>query len=277
MKQYLNLLAHVMENGVDRSDRTGVGTRSVFGHQMRFDLQQGFPLLTTKKIHWKSVVHELLWFLSGQTNIAYLQQNGVRIWNEWATADGELGPVYGAQWRHWQTDRGVEVDQISNVINDIKKRPNSRRLLVSAWNPSVLPDEARSPQENVQVGKMALAPCHVLIQFYVADNKLSCMLTQRSVDCFLGLAFNIPSYALLTHMIAQQCELDVGEFIWSGGDVHIYHNHFEQVALQLKRTPSALPKLDIQRHRESIFAYQFEDFQLQGYQPQAHIAAPVAV
>lgn len=277
MKKYLDLLAHVMENGADRGDRTGTGTRSVFGHQMRFDLQAGFPLLTTKKVHWKSVAHELLWFLSGQTEITYLQENGVRIWNEWATADGKLGPVYGAQWRHWKTPQGQEIDQIQKAIDDLKTRPNSRRILVSAWNPADLPDESLSPQENVQHGKMALAPCHMLIQFYVANGKLSCMLTQRSVDCFLGLAFNIPSYALLTHMVAQQCGLDVGEFIWSGGDVHIYHNHFEQVREQLKRQPTASPRLNILRKPASIFDYRFDDFEIKDYHPQAHISAPVAI
>ncbi len=277
MKAYLDLLNHVMTNGVDRDDRTGTGTRSVFGHQMRFDLSEGFPMLTTKKLHWKSIVHEMLWFLSGDTNVRYLQENGVRIWNEWATDEGELGPVYGVQWRHWKTPEGGEIDQIAKVIEDLKVRPNSRRIIVSAWNPADLPDESRSPADNAAAGKMALAPCHAFIQFYVANGKLSCMLTQRSVDCFLGLAFNIPSYALLTHMVAQQTGLEVGEFIWSGGDVHVYKNHFEQVNTQLQRTPGALPKLVIKRCPESIFEYTFEDFELLDYVAQPHIPAPVAI
>ncbi len=277
MKAYLELLDHVMTRGTDRGDRTGTGTRSVFGHQMRFDLARGFPMLTTKKLHWKSIVHEMLWFLSGDTNVQYLRDNGVRIWNEWATQEGELGPVYGVQWRHWRTPEGREIDQIAKVIEDLKQRPTSRRIIVSAWNPADLPDEALSPQENVAAGKMALAPCHAFIQFYVAEGKLSCMLTQRSVDCFLGLAFNIPSYALLTHMVAQQCGLDVGEFIWSGGDVHIYRNHFEQVNLQLQRQPTALPWLEIVRRPDSIFDYRFNDFILHDYVAQPHIPAPVAI
>ncbi|SHI23226.1 thymidylate synthase [Ferrimonas marina] len=277
MKTYLSLLDHVMTHGVDRGDRTGTGTRSVFGHQMRFDLSEGFPMLTTKKLHWKSIVHEMLWFISGDTNVRYLQENGVRIWNEWATDEGELGPVYGVQWRHWQRPDGTEVDQIAKVVEDLKTRPTSRRIIVSAWNPSDLPDEGISPQQNVAQGRMALAPCHAFIQFYVANGKLSCMLTQRSVDCFLGLAFNIPSYALLTHMLAQQCDLEVGEFIWSGGDVHIYHNHFDQVRTQLSRTPGPLPTLALLRKPASIFEYRFEDFELKDYSAQPHIPAPVAI
>ncbi|TKB55299.1 thymidylate synthase [Ferrimonas aestuarii] len=277
MKSYLDLLEHVYQHGSDRDDRTGTGTRSVFGHQMRFDLSQGFPMLTTKKLHWKSIVHELLWFISGDTNVKYLQENGVRIWNEWATDQGDLGPVYGAQWRHWRTPNGDELDQLSKAMEDLKLRPNSRRIIISAWNPADLPDEGVSPSANAENGKMALAPCHAFIQFYVANGKLSCMLTQRSVDCFLGLAFNIPSYALLTHMVAQQCGLEVGDFVWSGGDVHIYHNHFEQVQTQLQRTPGALPTLKIVRKPESIDDYRFDDFELVGYEPQPHIPAPVAI
>lgn len=277
MKQYHDLLKHVLESGTDKEDRTGTGTRSVFGYQMRFDLQEGFPLLTTKKIHTKSLVHELLWFLKGDTNVKYLQDNGVRIWNEWATENGDLGPVYGKQWRAWVKPNGETIDQISEVIRMIKEKPNSRRLIVSAWNPADLPDESLSPQQNVKVGKMALAPCHTFFQFYVSKGKLSCQLYQRSCDVFLGLGFNLPSYSLLVHMIAQQCGLDVGDFIWTGGDVHIYKNHFEQVQLQLTREPHALPKLVIKRKPESIFDYKFEDFEVVGYDPHPAIKAPISI
>ncbi|MEH0154631.1 thymidylate synthase [Limibacter armeniacum] len=277
MKQYLDLLKQTYETGVDKGDRTGTGTRSLFGAMMRFDLSEGFPIVTTKKIHWKSVVHELLWFLNGETNVRYLQENGVKIWNEWATEEGELGPVYGVQWRHWKTPDGNEIDQIAKVIEDIKTRPNSRRIIVSAWNVADLPDEGVSPVDNAKNGKMALAPCHAFIQFYVVEGKLSCMLTQRSVDTFLGLPFNIASYSLMTHMIAQQCDLEVGDFIWSGGDVHIYKNHFEQVQEQLSREPKTLPKLKILRKPESIFDYKFEDFELVGYEHHPAIKAPISI
>lgn len=277
MKQYQQLLKTILEEGTTKGDRTGTGTKSLFGYQMRFDLSEGFPIVTTKKIHWKSVVHELLWFLNGETNVTYLQENGVKIWNEWATEEGELGPVYGVQWRHWKTPDGRELDQIQKVIEDLKNRPNSRRIIVSAWNVGDLPDESVSPQENVENGKMALAPCHAFFQFYVADGKLSCMLTQRSADSFLGVPFNIASYSLLLAMIAQQCDLEVGDFIWSGGDVHIYSNHFEQVKEQLSRTPKSLPKLIIKRKPKSIFDYKFEDFELEGYDPHPAIKAPIAI
>lgn len=277
MKQYQDLLRHVLNTGIDKSDRTGTGTRSVFGYQMRFDLQKGFPLLTTKKIHLKSVIHELLWFLKGDTNVSYLQDHGVRIWNEWATDDGDLGPIYGKQWRTWLAPNGEIIDQISQVIRMIKEKPNSRRLIVSAWNPADLPDESLSPQENVKRGKMALAPCHAFFQFYVVNGKLSCLLYQRSCDVFLGLPFNIASYSLLTHMIAQQCGLGVGEFIWTGGDVHIYKNHFEQVELQLTREPRPLPKLVIKRKPDSIFDYVYEDFEVVDYDPHPAIKAPISV
>ncbi len=277
MKQYQDLLKHILANGTDKDDRTGTGTRSIFGYQMRFDLEKGFPLVTTKKIHLKSVIHELLWFLKGETNVSYLQENGVRIWNEWATDDGDLGPIYGKQWRTWLAPNGETIDQISQVIRMIKEKPNSRRLIVSAWNPADLPDESLSPQENVKCGKMALAPCHAFFQFYVVNNKLSCLLYQRSCDVFLGLPFNIASYSLLTHMIAQQCGLEVGEFIWTGGDVHIYKNHFEQVHLQLTREPRPLPMLVIKRKPESIFDYVYEDFEIMNYDPHPAIKAPISV
>lgn len=277
MKQYQDLLRHVLNTGTDKSDRTGTGTRSIFGYQMRFDLEKGFPLLTTKKIHLKSVIHELLWFLNGDTNVSYLQEHGVRIWNEWATDDGDLGPIYGKQWRTWLAPNGETIDQISQVIRMIKEKPNSRRLIVSAWNPADLPDESLSPQENVKRGKMALAPCHAFFQFYVANGKLSCLLYQRSCDVFLGLPFNIASYSLLNHMIAQQCGLGVGEFIWTGGDVHIYKNHFEQVELQLTREPRPLPKLVIKRKPDSIFDYVYEDFEVVNYDPHPAIKAPISV
>jgi len=264
VKAYLDFLQHVMQNGQDKSDRTGTGTRSVFGYQLRFDLAQGFPLVTTKKLHLRSIIHELLWFLKGETNIAYLKENKVSIWDEWADANGDLGPVYGKQWRSWQTQDGQVIDQIAWLINEIKRNPDSRRLIVSAWNVA-------------ELGQMALMPCHCLFQFYVADGKLSCQLYQRSADIFLGVPFNIASYALLTHMVAQQCDLDVGDFIWTGGDCHIYSNHQEQVDLQLSREPFPYPALVIKRQPASIFDYQFEDFEVQGYTCHPSIKAPVAV
>lgn len=262
--QYETLLEHCYKTGVDKSDRTGVGTRSVFGYQMRFNLAEGFPLVTTKKLHIRSIVHELLWFLSGSSNIKYLHDNGVSIWDEWADENGDLGPVYGVQWRSWPAPDGRKIDQISNLIEGIKKNPDSRRHLVVAWNPA-------------EVDKMALPPCHCLFQFYVANGKLSCQLYQRSCDIFLGVPFNIASYSLLTHMVAQQCDLEVGDFVWTGGDCHIYKNHFEQVELQLSRTPRAYPKLVINRKPSSIFDYKFEDFEIEGYDPWPHIKAPIAV
>ena len=262
--QYETLLEHVYKTGVDKNDRTGVGTRSVFGYQMRFNLAKGFPLVTTKKLHIRSIVHELLWFLSGSSNIKYLHDNGVSIWDEWADENGDLGPVYGVQWRSWPAADGRKIDQITNLVEGIKKNPDSRRHLVVAWNPA-------------EVDKMALPPCHCLFQFYVANGKLSCQLYQRSCDIFLGVPFNIASYSLLTHMIAQQCDLDVGDFVWTGGDCHIYKNHFEQVELQLSRTPRAYPKLVIGRKPASIFDYKLEDFVIEGYDPWPHIKAPIAV
>lgn len=264
MRQYLDLMQHVLDNGTEKTDRTGTGTRSVFGYQMRFDLSQGFPLVTTKKCHLRSIIHELLWFLQGDTNIAYLKENNVSIWDEWADENGDLGPVYGAQWRSWPTPDGQHIDQISQVIEQIKQQPDSRRLIVSAWNVA-------------ELNKMALAPCHAFFQFYVADGKLSCQLYQRSCDIFLGLPFNIASYALLTMMVAQQCDLELGEFVWTGGDTHLYSNHLEQTALQLTREPRALPTMTILRKPESIFDYRFEDFELSGYDPHPHIKAPVAI
>ena len=262
--QYETLLEHVYKTGVDKNDRTGVGTRSVFGYQMRFNLAEGFPLVTTKKLHIRSIVHELLWFLSGSSNIKYLHDNGVSIWDEWADENGDLGPVYGVQWRSRPAADGRKIDQITNLVEGIKRNPDSRRHLVVAWNPA-------------EVDKMALPPCHCLFQFYVANGKLSCQLYQRSCDIFLGVPFNIASYSLLTHMIAQQCDLDVGDFVWTGGDCHIYKNHFEQVELQLSRTPRAYPKLVICRKPASIFDYKFEDFVIEGYDPWPHIKAPIAV
>ncbi|QKQ24131.1 thymidylate synthase [Candidatus Ruthia endofausta] len=264
MKQYLDFLRLVKNTGINKTDRTGTGTTSLFGHQMRFDLSKGFPLVTTKRVHLLSVVHELLWFLSGDTNIKYLQENGVRIWNEWADKNGDLGPVYGAQWRNWQNARGESIDQITQVVAQIKSTPDSRRIIVSAWNVGEL--------EN-----MALPPCHVFFQFYVADGKLSCQLYQRSADIFLGVPFNIASYALLTHMMAQQCDLEVGDFIWSGGDCHIYSNHTQQVETQLARSPKALTTLKIKRKPESIFDYSFEYFEFINYVFDAPIKALVAI
>jgi len=279
MKAYLDLMKDVLENGTDKGDRTGVGTRSVFGRQMRFDLSKGFPLLTTKKVHLKSIIHELLWFLEGSTDNNWLKERGVSIWDEWATEAGDLGPIYGKQWRSWVAADGRVVDQIEELIQQIKTKPNSRRLIISAWNPTELPDETISPQENVEQGKMALAPCHCLFQFYVLDGKLSCQLYQRSADLFLGVPFNIASYALLTHMIAQQCDLEVGEFVHTFGDCHLYQNHLtdEIVLKQLSRTPTALPSLKLARRPNSIFDYEFEDFQVLDYQPQPGIKAPIAI
>ena len=264
MQQYLDLMRHVRDTGVFKSDRTGTGTYSVFGHQMRFDLSQGFPCVTTKKLHLRSIIHELLWFLKGDTNIKYLKDNTVSIWDEWADENGNLGPVYGYQWRSWPTPDGGHVDQIKNLLNQIKNNPDSRRLIVSAWNVA-----------NIE--EMALPPCHCLFQFYVAEGKLSCQLYQRSADIFLGVPFNIASYALLTMMIAQVCDLDVGEFIHSFGDAHLYANHMEQVELQLSRTPKVLPTLKMNPDIKDLFDFTFDDFELVGYEPDAHISAPVAV
>jgi thymidylate synthase len=264
MRQYLELLRHVLEDGVDRGDRTGTGTRSVFGYQMRFDLDAGFPMLTTKKLHLKSIVHELLWFLRGDTNIAYLKEHGVSIWDEWADENGDLGPVYGYQWRSWPAPDGRHIDQIAQVVEQIRRNPNSRRLVVSAWNPALVDD-------------MALPPCHCLFQFYVADGRLSCQLYQRSADVFLGVPFNIASYALLTMMVAQVCGLKPGDFVHTLGDAHLYANHFEQAELQLTRTPHSLPRLRINEAVDDLFAFRFEDFVLQDYAPDPHIKAKVAV
>ncbi|MGK0441217.1 MAG: thymidylate synthase [Pseudohongiellaceae bacterium] len=277
MKQYLTLLNHILENGEQKGDRTGTGVKSVFGYQLRVNLQEGFPLVTTKKLHLRSIIHELLWFLNGDTNIKYLQDNGVTIWNEWADDSGELGPVYGKQWRSWPKPDGGHVDQIATVIDQIKNNPNSRRMIVSGWNVADLPDESVSPAENVKQGRMALATCHAFFQFYVANGKLSCQLYQRSCDTFLGLPFNIASYALLTHMLAQQCDLDVGDFVWTGGDVHLYSNHIEQAKEQLCREPLPLAKLNIKRKPESISEYKFEDFEVVDYQSHAAIKAPISI
>jgi thymidylate synthase len=274
MKQYLDLVQHVMENGCQKGDRTGTGTKSVFGYQMRFDLNEGFPMVTTKKLHLKSIIYELLWFLKGDTNIKYLQENGVKIWDAWADANGDLGPVYGHQWRNWNSE---EIDQITELITELKTNPNSRRMLVSAWNPSVLPDTKKSFDENVANNKAALPPCHAFFQFYVSDGKLSCQLYQRSADIFLGVPFNIASYALLTMMIAQVCELETGEFIHTFGDAHIYNNHFEQLELQLSREPKPLPKMILNPAIKNIFDFDFEDFTLEGYEPHALIKGSVAV
>jgi thymidylate synthase len=274
MKQYLDLVQHVMENGCQKGDRTGTGTKSVFGYQMRFDLNEGFPMVTTKKLHLKSIIYELLWFLKGDTNIGYLQENGVKIWDAWADANGDLGPVYGHQWRNWNSE---EIDQISELIKELKTNPNSRRMLVSAWNPSVLPDTRKSFDENVANNKAALPPCHAFFQFYVSDGKLSCQLYQRSADIFLGVPFNIASYALLTMMIAQVCDLGVGEFIHTFGDAHIYNNHFEQLELQLSREPKPLPKMILNPEIKNIFDFDFDDFTLEGYEPHALIKGNVAV
>ena len=277
MQQYLDLLQHILDNGEVKEDRTGTGTRSFFGHQMRFDLSQGFPILTTKKIFFKGVVHELLWFLNGSTNNNDLKDQGVHIWDEWETEIGDLGPIYGYQWRSWPTTNGEQIDQIDKVIDQIKHNPDSRRIIVSAWNVADLPDETISPQENIANKKMALAPCHALFQFFVSGGKLSCQLYQRSCDTFLGLGFNIASYSLLTSMIAQQCDLKIGEFIWTGGDVHLYLNHLEQARQQLSRNPYPLPKLKIKTKPSSIFDYRFEDFELINYQSHPHIPAPISI
>ncbi len=264
MDQYETFMQHVYTHGVQKTDRTGTGTRSVFGYQMRFNLAEGFPLVTTKKLHTKSIFIELLWFLRGDSNVKWLQERGVSIWNEWADPNGDLGPVYGVQWRSWPTPDGGHIDQIAQVVEQIKTNPDSRRLIVSAWNVSDIPN-------------MALPPCHAFFQFYVADGKLSCQLYQRSADIFLGVPFNIASYALLTHMVAQQCDLDVGDFIWTGGDCHLYSNHFEQVEEQLSRKPFAYPKLNIRRRPDTLFDYEYEDFEIVDYQCHPHIKAPVAV
>jgi len=264
MQQYHDLLTHILEKGTDKTDRTGTGTKSVFGYQMRFDLAKGFPLVTTKKVHLRSIIHELLWFLKGETNIAYLKENGVSIWDEWADSEGELGPVYGKQWRHWEGKNGQVVDQITSLVQEIKKNPDSRRLIVSAWNVAELP-------------QMALMPCHSLFQFYVADGRLSCQLYQRSADVFLGVPFNIASYALLTHMIAQVCQLEPGDFVHTFGDVHIYSNHFEQVKLQLSRQPFPLPTLQLNPAVTDLFSFRFEDIEILNYQCHPAIKAPVAV
>ncbi|HOX84336.1 MAG TPA: thymidylate synthase [Chryseolinea sp.] len=264
MRQYLDLMKDILENGAQKTDRTGTGTLSVFGRQLRFNLAEGFPLVTTKKLHIRSIIYELLWFLNGDTNIKYLKDNGVSIWNEWADEDGNLGPVYGYQWRSWPARNGGKIDQISKVIEQLKQKPDSRRHMVTAWNPADVDD-------------MALPPCHALFQFYVADGKLSCQLYQRSCDTFLGLPFNIASYALLTHMIAQQCDLEVGDFVWTGGDVHLYSNHLDQTKIQLSREPFALPTLKINRKPDSLFDYRFEDFEIINYQAHPSIKAPIAV
>ena len=277
MKQYLDLLRHVRENGTFKGDRTGTGTYSVFGYQMRFDLSEGFPLVTTKKIHFKSVVHELLWFLKGDTNTQYLKDNGVRIWDEWADENGDLGPVYGFQWRNWPNANGASVDQVKQVVEQLKSNPNSRRIIISAWNPSDLPDETISPQRNVKEGRMALAPCHAFFQFYVSEGKLSCQLYQRSADIFLGVPFNIASYALLTLMLAQVCDLEPGDFVHTLGDAHLYTNHQEQVELQLSRDPLPLPQMKINPEIKDIFDFTFDDFELVDYQHHEHIKGIVAV
>lgn len=274
MKQYLDLLQHVDTHGVEKTDRTGTGTKSVFGYQMRFNLAEGFPLVTTKKIHLKSLVHELLWFLKGSTNIEYLRENGVRIWNEWADENGNLGPVYGHQWRNWNSEG---IDQIQGVIDTLKSNPDSRRMLVSAWNPSVLPDTSVSFSENVSNNKAALPPCHAFFQFYVADNKLSCQLYQRSADVFLGVPFNIGSYALLTMMVAQVCGFEAGDFVHTFGDVHIYSNHREQIKEQLSRSPKPLPTMKLNPEIKNIFDFTYEDFELLNYDPHPLIKGKVAI
>ena len=277
MKQYLDLMRHVRDHGVFKGDRTGTGTTSVFGYQMRFDLTEGFPLVTTKKCHLRSIIHELLWFLKGDTNTKYLRDNGVSIWDEWATEEGDLGPVYGHQWRNWPATDGSSIDQISEVVKQLKTNPNSRRIIISAWNVADLPDESISPQANVANNKMALAPCHAFFQFYVADGKLSCQLYQRSADIFLGVPFNIASYALFTMMLAQVCDLEAGEFIHTLGDAHLYSNHMEQVEQQLSRDTFPLPSMKINPDIKDIFAFTFDDFELVDYQCHPHIKAPVAI
>lgn len=292
MQQYHQLIQHVLDNGTEKSDRTGTGIKSVFGYQMRFNLADGFPLVTTKKLHYPAIIHELLWFLKGDTNIGYLKENNVKIWDAWAvqklysTEDephpdnskvNSIGPLYGSQWTSWQNPDGTSINQIQQAVDLLKTNPGSRRIIVSAWNPSDLPNESISPQQNVINGKMALAACHAFFQFYVDDGKLSCQLYQRSADVFLGVPFNIASYALLVHMMAQQCNMEVGEFIWTGGDTHIYSNHYEQVELQLTRTPVQLPTLQINRKPDSIFDYKFEDFTINNYDPYPLIKGAVAV
>ncbi|MGB0721866.1 MAG: thymidylate synthase [Gammaproteobacteria bacterium] len=277
MHQYLELLDRIRNQGTPKGDRTGTGTRSIFGYQMRFDLARGFPLVTTKRVHFKSVVHELLWFLRGDTNVAYLRENGVSIWDEWATTDGELGPIYGHQWRSWPAPDGRHIDQIQQVIDQIKQTPDSRRIIVSAWNPAQLPDETAPPQANVRMGRMALAPCHAFFQFYVADGRLSCQLYQRSADVFLGVPFNIASYALLTLMIAQVCALDPGEFIHTLGDAHLYSNHLDQADEQLARDARPLPQVRLNPEIKDIDEFSFDDIELLQYNPHPSIKAPIAV
>jgi thymidylate synthase len=277
MKQYLDLLQDILDNGANKGDRTGTGTLSVFGRQFRHSLADGFPLLTTKKLHLKSIVNELIWFLNGDTNTRWLRENGVKIWDEWATEEGDLGPIYGAQWTAWPTRDGGSINQIDYVVNCLKNNPDSRRILFHGWNVEYLPDESVSPQDNVKAGRMALPPCHLLYQFYVADNRLSAQLFIRSSDSFLGLPYNTASLAVLTMMLAQQCNLDLGEIIICTGDSHIYSNHFEQVREQLTRSPRQLPQLKLLRKPDSIYDYCFEDFELVDYQPHAHIPAPVAI
>ena len=277
MRQFLDLLKNVLDTGTVRGDRTGTGTKSLFGAQLRFDLSNGFPLVTTRKVFFKGVIYELLWFLAGDTNIKYLVDHNVHIWNAWADENGDLGPVYGAQWRAWRGPDNQHLDQITQVIEQIRTNPNSRRHIVSAWNPAVLPDEQVSPQDNVRAGRAALASCHALFQFYVADGKLSCQLYQRSADSPVGLVFNIAQYSLLTHLVAQQCDLQVGDFIWTGGDCHIYVNQFEGVREQLAREPRPLPRLNLRRKPPSILEYRFEDFEMLDYNPHPAIKYPVAV
>ena len=274
MRQYLDLLDHVLKNGEQKGDRTGTGTISTFGHQMRFDLSEGFPMLTTKKLHLRSIIHELLWFIQGDTNTEYLRENGVRIWDEWADENGDLGPVYGHQWRNWNSEG---IDQLQNAIDQIKSNPNSRRIIISAWNPSVLPDTSLSFSENVANGKAALPPCHAFFQFYVSNGKLSCQLYQRSADTFLGVPFNIASYALLTMMVAQVCELQSGDFVHTFGDVHLYNNHIDQAELQLTREPLKLPKMVLNPDVKSIYDFRYDDFQLVDYNPHPHIKAAVSI
>ena len=277
MRPYLDLLEQILERGALKKDRTGTGTRSLFGAQLRFDLSHGFPLVTTRKIFFKGIIHELLWFLAGDTSIKYLIENNVHIWDAWADAEGNLGPIYGAQWRRWEGPHGQRIDQISQVLEQIKSNPDSRRHIVSAWNPAVLPDESISPQANVAAGRAALASCHTLFQFYVAEGRLSCLLFQRSADSPVGLVFNIAQYALLTCMVAQQCDLSPGDFVWTGGDCHIYSNQIDGVREQLSREPRPLPQLKILRRPSSLFEYRFEDFELSGYDPHPPIKFPVAV
>lgn len=277
MQAYLDLMRYVRDHGIEKSDRTGTGTKSIFGYQMRFDLAKGFPLVTTKKCHLKSIIHELLWFIKGESNIAYLKAHGVKIWDAWATDEGELGPIYGVQWRNWPAGNGQTIDQLAQLIDDLKNNPDSRRHIITAWNPAVLPDPSISPQENAKQGKQALPPCHTLFQFYVLDGKLSCQLYQRSADIFLGVPFNIASYALFTMMIAQVCKLQLGDFVHTFGDAHLYLNHLEQVDEQLTREPLPLPTMVINPEVENIFDFTFEDFELQNYQSHPHIKAPISV